>query len=546
MASETLTSENIGEVLATRIHGQVLTDEKTLSRNAVDQSIYEIRPLAVVVPQDAEDVAEVLRFARSEHVPITPRGGGSNTAGSALGRGIVLSFSRLGPLNHIVDFGQTDGEPTIIVEPGLLHDQMQKFLCERGLFVPADPSSGAISLLGGNIATKASGPHAFKHGSIDRYLRRVQFVTLDGDFVDTADESTIPARIREGVLALRDDVLADAATVRRLEARKDMKLASGYNLFTFIRHHTLGEFVAQLMVGSVGTLGIVTEASLRAEPYVEGHAAMLVYFRSLEEAGDAVQHLKPLDLAAIEVMNYKSIQIIKERNSDVEVPDGEAHLLMIEATGPERLEQMARVEQVIREQGYALAWPPQTVEGEAEQARLWKVRKALLPTLLGYSRELKPLSVVNDVGVDEAQLADFIREVEGIFARRHLTAAIYGHAGSGNLHLRPLFDVRAPDLKAQVQALADEVYAVVLRHGGTITGEHGMGRLRTRYLAAEWGPDIMGYMRRVKQIFDPEDLLNPEVMFSDRALTDDMKSFSSPAKSVDSSSGETDAHGSSE
>jgi glycolate oxidase len=528
MASQTLTSENIGEVLAARLHGQVLTDEKSLSRNAVDQSIYEIRPLAVVVPQGAEDVAEVLRFAREEHIPITPRGGGSNTAGSALGRGIVLAFSRLGPLNRIVDFGDVDGQPTITVEPGLLHDQMQRFLRERGLFVPADPSSGAISLLGGNIATKASGPHAFKHGSIDRYLRHVQFVTLSGDYVDTADESTIPPRIREGILALRDDILADATTVRRLEARKDMKLASGYNLFTFIRHHTLGEFVAQLLVGSVGTLGVITQASLRAEPYAEGHAAMLLYFRSLQEAGDVVQHLKPLDVAAIEVMNYKSIQIIKERNPDVEMPDGEAHLLMIEVTGPERLEQLARVEQVIRERGYALAWPPQTVEGQAEQARLWKVRKALLPTLIGYSRELRPLSVVNDVGVEETQLADFIREVEGIFARHHLMAAIYGHAGSGNLHLRPLFDVRAPDLKAQVAAVADEVYAAVLRHGGTITGEHGMGRLRTRYLAAEWGPDIMGYMRRVKRIFDAEDLLNPEVMFSDRALTDDMKSFSRP------------------
>jgi hypothetical protein len=136
-----------------------------------------------------------------------------------------------------------------------------------------------------------------------------------------------------------------------------------------------------------------------------------------------------------------------------------------------------------------------------------------------------------------AHLADFIRDVEAIFDELDLTAAIYGHAGSGNLHLRPLFDRHAPNLPALLEEVADRVYEAVLRYGGTITAEHGMGRLRTPYLAREWGEDMMRHMRRVKEIFDPDGVLNPDVMFSDRALTDDLKPLESRQTS-DSSVGE--------
>jgi FAD/FMN-containing dehydrogenase len=163
------------------------------------------------------------------------------------------------------------------------------------------------------------------------------------------------------------------------------------------------------------------------------------------------------------------------------------------------------------------------VEAEQEQARLWQIRKAILPTIRGYCTDCAALSVVNDVGVDVACLAGFIRDAEAVFDELGLLAAIYGHAGSGNLHLRPLFDRNAPNLPALLTCVADRVYGTVLRYDGTITAEHGMGRLRTPYLSCEWGEGMMRYMRRVKDIFDPDDMLNPDVMLSDRALADDLK-----------------------
>jgi FAD/FMN-containing dehydrogenase len=198
-------------------------------------------------------------------------------------------------------------------------------------------------------------------------------------------------------------------------------------------------------------------------------------------------------------------------------------MLLIEYEGPERHAQIAAVQRLVESRGYQLVAPLITVEEEAEQARLWMLRKALLPTVRGYSRHLKALSVVNDVGVQVEHLADFILDVERIFERHGLMAAIYGHAGSGNLHLRPLFDPHDPDLEVIIQAVADEVYTAAFEYGGTITAEHGMGRLRAPYLEREWGAQITGYMRRVKEIFDPEGFLNPGVMFSDRVLTENMR-----------------------
>ena len=517
-----MNSENKICELAQHIGGDLLTDSQALGRFATDMSMYRIPPLAVVVPRDVDDIVATVRFAREEGIPLTPRGGGSGTAGSGLGRGIILSFARNGPMNRIGRFDEVDGEPQVTVEPAVRHDDLQAFLRERGLYLPADPTSGGISVLGGNVATKASGPHALKHGSIDRYLHHVQFITVEGEVVDTADEESIPSRIREKILALRDDVMADDQTVQRLAERQDMKLASGYNLFAFLRHNTVGEFVAQLVVGSVGTLGVITGATLRAEPYVEGHATMLLAFRSLHEAGDAVQHIKGLGVAAIEIMNHRAITVVRERNPDLEVPGGEAHMLLVEFEGPERFDQIAQVERFVQDQGYDLAGVPSVAEDEKEQARLWKVRKSLFPTLRNYRPNLKALSLVNDVGVGVKHLADLIIDLEAIFDRYGLVAAIYGHAGSGNLHLRPLFDMGVEDLPELLVRVADDVYDAVLGYDGTITAEHGMGRLRTPYLEREWGETIVGYMRRVKDAFDPHDLLNPEVMFSTRSLTDDL------------------------
>ena len=167
--------------------------------------------------------------------------------------------------------------------------------------------------------------------------------------------------------------------------------------------------------------------------------------------------------------------------------------------------------------------PPAVATSDDEIEQIWSVRKQLL-WLVGHPGPgLRALGVVNDVGVPVGNLAGFIHDVQAVFRKHGIEPLVYGHAGNGNLHLRPLFNVTLPDLTGRIRRLADDVYETVFRHGGTLTAEHGMGRLRAPYLRREWGDALYNYMREVKAIFDPRDILNPGVMFNDAPITDNMR-----------------------
>lgn len=520
--------ENVIKELKGFVSGAVFTEERDLKRFARDQSVYYMPPGAVVVPADREDITKTLELAGDAGVPVTARGGGSGTAGAALGQGIVIAFHRKGPLNRILAFDDTGGSPEIRVEAGVMHSRVQAVLREKGLFLPADPSSGEISMMGGNIATKASGPHELHHGSIDRYLKHLCFIDESGQWVDTADESTIPTRIREGVSNLRQRIRADKKSMERLSGRAHRKIASGYNLFAMAGEgtRTLGELVAQLLVGSVGTLGVITGATLTAEPYIQGKITMAIPFRDLHEAGDAVHHIVETGAAAIEIISSNTLAMVRDRRRQAfEVLDFTGHLLLVELEGEPRHEQAAAIQRVLEQKGYHLEAPPQVASDEASQAKIWKDRKQLLPAIVNYKPGYKAFSLVNDIGVDVRFLADFILDIEAIFKKHGLAGAVYGHAGSGNLHLRPLFNLDRRDLKSFIRNVADEVYDAVFKYDGTITAEHGMGRLRAPYLEAEWGATMVGYMKELKRIFDPRGLLNPGVMFAEGPLTQFMPDF---------------------
>lgn len=513
----------LAAALRGRLRGEVLDGADACRRFATDQSMYAVPPLLVATARDEEEIAQVLAVAREAGVPVTPRAGGSGTAGAALGRGIVLRVDREGPLGRLHRLTAGNDGVRATVGPGLLHDDLQRALREQGAFLPADPSSGGICLLGGNLATKASGPHELRHGAIDRYTESLRLITAAGTLIDTAEPASIPADLVAGLRAVREDILASSQSLTRLQSRRDRKIASGYNLGGLLRSTRPQDWVAQLLVGSVGTLGVITRATLRAEPVPTGHATTLLYFRDLAEAGAAVPALVADGAAAIEIINHRTLQIVTARRPELVVPDGDVQMLLVEHVGPERHDQIDRLQAGLRAGGYRLAAPPRSVEAPAEQEAVWRVRKALLPILRNFSPEWCAPAIVNDVGVAVSGLAPFIRDVEAIFDRLGLPAAIYGHAGSGNLHLRPFVRPADPHLHELLHRLADEVYGAALRYDGTITAEHGMGRARAPYLAMEWGEPLTGLMRRVKDLFDPQGLLNPGAMFPTADLTEDLR-----------------------
>jgi FAD/FMN-containing dehydrogenase len=513
----------VAEKLRKLVAGDVLCDEKTLRQFSRDQSIYEISPLAVVFPARLEDIQETIRFASIEGLPVTPRGGGSGTAGSALGQGIIIAFRRGGFLAKITDYKCVDHKPLITTGAGLYHSTLQDYLWERGFYLPADPSSARICQIGGNIATKASGPHALKHGSIDRFLEHLEFITARGELVNTADQGSIPARLKESMGRLAYKIMNDTDAIRFLTAREGRKIASGYNLFALTRGLPVGKLMAQLLVGSVGTLGFITGATLRAEPYEPGKAAMLLYFEDLSQAGEAVCSIKEIGAAAIEIMNRETLRVIREKTPKGGLLSEDGHMIFVEFEGRERFDQMDRIRDLLKRASYRLCTSPVTATSEEEIEKLWEIRKQILPVIQHPAPQLRALSVINDVGIDPAGLPGFISDLQKVFKRHETETLIYGHAGSGNLHLRPLFDLSRPGLKNRIRKLADDVYGVVFRYGGTITAEHGMGRLRAPYLEREWGENLFGYMKEIKAIFDPDGIFNPDVMFSDRDITEQIQ-----------------------
>ncbi len=510
------------EKLQELVQGHVLTGQDAVRKYSRDQSIYEIRPMAVVLPEHIEDVKKIVEFARGEGLPVTARGGGSGLAGSALGHGLVMALPQNEFWDSISGFSETHGAARVSAGAGVNHSDLQMFLKERGYFLPADVTSAKISRVGGNIATKASGPHALKYGSIDRFVESLEFITAEGELVDTADELTIPGRIAMRLADLERRIRGDAVAWKFLESRKGLKTASGYNLFAFVKELSAGERIAQLLVGSVGTLGLITRASLRAEVHEPERAAILLYFDDLEQAGRAVWFLRELDIAAIELISRETLRIIRERTLLPHVLSIDANVLLMELAGTDLRSRIEQITMHIGRSDLKMSMPPAAI-AESEIENLWDVRKRILWLIEHPKRGLRALAVVNDVAVPLPRLAEFIGDAQKVFAAHRMTALIYGHAGNGNLHLRPLFDTTLPDLAGRVRRLADDVYEVVFRYNGTVTAEHGMGRLRAPYLKREWGDVLYTYMREVKTIFDPQDIFNPGAMFNDEPITDNMR-----------------------
>jgi FAD/FMN-containing dehydrogenase len=513
----------VAERLREVVRGRVLNDQDALNKFARDRSIYDIRPMAVVLPEDVEDIQRLLEFSAREGLPVTPRGGGSGLAGSALGQGVVIALPQNDFWAKISDFSETSNSAKVSASAGVYHNELQKFLNERGFFLPADVTSAEISRIGGNIATKASGPHALKYGSIDRFLEQVEFVTAGGELVDTGDERTIPTRFRKGLADLERKIRASAAARGLLEKRMGLKTASGYNLFAFLKELSTGELVGQLLAGSVGTLGFITRATLRGEVLELDRAAVLLFFDDLPETGRAVISLREMDVASIELISRDTIHVISEQAS---VPKSflvDAHILFVELTGPDRQSKIEQITKHLEKRGLTMSSPPVIAMAENEIEKLWKLRKQVLWFIEHAKPGIRALTVVNDVAVPPERLAEFISDAQKVFTKHGMAALMYGHAGNGNLHLRPLFDMSLPDLAGRIQRLVDDVYEAVFLYDGTMTAEHGMGRLRAPYLKREWGDALYTYMREVKTIFDPHDMLNPGTMFSDAPITDNIQ-----------------------
>jgi len=489
------------------ISGDYHNDPRTLEKFSRDMSAYRIVPALVVDPKTEEDVIKTVQFTRKEGLSIVPRSGGSDLSGASIGPGVILNFKK-----HLNQPLVVDQET--IVQPGMILADLVKQLSDHSLMLPAIPSSNPICALGGNVGTRAVGPKTAKYGTIDAFVTSLRFVTARGEVVDT--NRSLPEYLETGLRKIQQAYLADEAG-RAIVAGRPY-IAGGYNLRAFERYDDMGELAAHLLIGSVGTLGIVTEIRLKPIELRASKGTLVAHFRDYDEFTEASLRLKELDPAALEYSDASCCRHVDGTILNLEDPDIVATLV---AEFDDSAEKVQTGREIIA--GYDIARLWEISAGSPEEAALWQDRRRIQPSLLKYCREhnLLLLPIIDDITIHVKDFGPVVRDLEDLMRRLGIEISFYGHAGFGSIHARPYFDPSHENLKEQIETVSRESFKILQNYHGTLVGEHNAGRSRSIYLREELGT-AFAYLQEIKQLFDPDDILNPGTLFSNDPISTHM------------------------
>jgi glycolate oxidase len=440
--------------------GAVVRDPDVLETYAGDESeTPRRRPDALVRASSTRDVAAVLAAASKYAVPVTPRGAGTGRVGGAVpvSGGIVLSTEGMRSIVEI------DGEELVaVVEPGVATGALHAAVEAEGLFYPPDPNSLATCTMGGNLACNAGGPRAFKYGVTGDFVLSLEVVTAEGSVLDVG--------------------------------KPTVKGVTGYDL-------------ASLLVGSEGTLGVVTRARMRLLPKPETVRTLLVFLPDDAAVGRGITGLLRRGIVprCVELVDSIALELIR-RSAGLEVPEGAKSMLLVELDGPDLSveRELERTGNAFDEEG---ALEILTADRGAERERLWDARRELSRTLRTRAR----FKLSEDVVVPRTRILDLLRKCRELSERHGVIMPTYGHAGDGNLHVNFLWDEerQRPDVERAIKGLFEATIAL----GGTLTGEHGVGVLKAPYLPMEQSAELIALQRRIKSLFDPRGILNPGKLF---------------------------------
>ncbi len=439
---------------------RLLADPADCFAYAFDNSRKYRPPLAVAFPQSIEDVSGIARCCSDHRIPMTVRGRGTGTAGGSIPAqaGLVIAMERMNRIRQL-----DAANRLMVVEPGVLNGDVQKTAAEAGFFWPPDPSSAAYCSVGGNLATNAGGPHAVKYGATRDHVLGLQAVLADGSVIRCGSMTT--------------------------------KHAVGYDL-------------TRLLIGSEGTLAIITEATLKLSPKPAHVAGIAAYYRSVACCAEAIVAImsQPWVPAALEFLDGNALRLLRNHYPDMLPADSYA-MLMIEVDGSpaDLAESCQSILQACRQPGLIQAEPI------AQPARLWAARKALSPLL----RDIAPKKINEDIVVPVAQLPILLNEVGQLTRLHGIRNVNFGHAGNGNIHVNLLIDPADPDQSHAADACLDQLFDLVVRLGGALSGEHGIGQEKRPFIDRELDPPSLAMQRRIKQAFDPLGLLNPGKVFPD-------------------------------
>lgn len=440
---------------------RVLTSPEDLICYSFDATNQSLLPQAVVFPQSAEELSKILILANREKIPVVPRGAGTGYSGGSVAAqgGIILAMNKMDKIIEI-----DENNLTATVEPGVVTGRLQEEVEARGLFYPPDPSSLKTATLGGNVAENAGGPRGLKYGVTKDYILALEVVLADGQIL------TLGAKTNKSV--------------------------AGYNLVA-------------LLVGSEGTLGVISKIVVRLIPKPQSRYALFAIFNQLDGAASAVSRIikEKIIPSALEFLDKNALECVKTYLNIPFSPDAEA-MLLIEVDGQKSLldEQLKRISDTCRASG---AGEIQEARDEEKIEKIWASRRSISPALV----KLGPTKVNEDIVVPRSKLKEAVMALDEIRRNYKINLVSFGHAGDGNIHVTIQTDKRNSKEMVRVEEAVDKVIKVVLNLGGSISGEHGIGLTKKRFLPWEVGQGGLEVMGKIKKALDPNNILNPGKIF---------------------------------
>lgn len=452
---------------------RVLTDESDLFSYSFDASFGTYLPDIVVQPKSAEEVAKIMKLANRDLIPVYPRGQSTSLSGGPLPvkGGIVLDMSRWSEKLEI------DIEDLVaVVSPGVLTADIHKAAEKRGLMYPPDPSSSNVSTIGGNLAENSGGPRGLKYGVTKDYVIGLEVVTPEGEIIRTGGRT--------------------------------VKNVTGYDL-------------TKLIVGSEGTLGIITEAILRLIPKPPASETMMAIFDDLIDSGRAISKVLSCGIlpSKMEMMDQASITAVENYEPSGLPKDAEA-VILIEVDGhPNAVsDEIAKVSEICKEVG---AREVRVAQNKTEREELWKARKLVSPAIV----QIKPTKISEDATVPKSKIPDMFARLKQIRDKYNVHLVVFGHAGDGNLHPNIIADKRDKEEMRRVELAVTEIFEAAVQLGGTLSGEHGIGTMKAPFMEMELGAAGLDMMKRIKRAWDPNNIMNPGKIFPEKGqklvLTDD-------------------------
>ncbi len=441
---------------------QIVVADESRACYGYDATRQSADPLLVLLPENREQVESAMRLAAKRKLKIFPRGAASGMSGGSIpsNDGIILSLTRM---KRILEIDQENMIAT--VEPGVVTGELQEEVSRLGLFYPPDPASLAFSTIGGNVAENAGGPRAVKYGVTANYVMGLEAVLINGETIRCGN--------------------------------KCIKSVSGYDL-------------TSLLVGSEGTLAVITKILLKLLAAPETVKTTLLAFSSMTTAAHAINAMFKNQIApsTIEFLDHHSINAVRDE-LPFSLPQKADTVLLVEIDGTTTsvLSQSQKLKELFKDDALLLI----EAQNESEREQLWTARRRLSPAIAN----LAPHKINEDIAVPRAAIPTVITRLEKLAKKIALPIVCFGHAGDGNIHVNVMLDKDDPDQAQRGHRAIDEIFTITLELGGTLSGEHGIGNTKSAYFDKEWNPPTIATMRAIKQAFDPDNLLNPGKIFPD-------------------------------